>query len=328
MNIAIHYFSGCGNTAWVVSRAVQMLQSLGHTVVLVQDIEQALPTSMPISDVDFFMSPTFFFGLPTNFVAYLKRLPMVAGRKAVFWSVNAGVAGASCLMAGGLLKDRGYDVIATGTVQMPDTFLFLKASQMSAQERQDVLKNALTQIKDNLTVLDNPPPLENKSILKTFLYGVVYMLYYVVVRHTIGLSFVSSSKCIHCGLCAQNCPVKAIRFDGQKPHWNTGCVGCFRCVNACPACAIDYSMYAVLFGAAGAIAGAMIFCDIFPFLGFISKLAGLLGGWFAGCFVFQRVSSMFSTDKMLCLVDKKRVLLTDDEKEYNVTNIKENEERK
>ncbi len=317
MKIAIHYFSGCGNTAWVVDKAQKKLQASGHEIVLMQNVEMSFPTQMPSSDVDIFMAPTYFFGLPANFVAYLKRLPMVAGRKAIFWSVNGGMPGASKMMAGSLLKDRGYEFIAGANVEMPDTFLFLKQSQLTPDERKEVLMKALSQIDENLKALDVLPPMPKDNMLKNVFFGFVYMLYYVMIRHTMGLSFVSNSKCIHCGWCAQHCPVAAIAFDGQKPHWKTGCVGCFRCLNHCPVAAIDFSMYAVLCSAVGAIGGAMIIGDIFSFLGIISKLAGLFIGWFIGSFVFQKVSSLFSADKMLCLADKKRVFLTDEEKSYS-----------
>ena len=111
MKIAFHYFSGCGNSAWVVIQAQKKLQSLGHEVVLIQNMETALPAQMPASDVDFFVAPTYFLGLPANFIGYLKRLPMVASRKAIFWSVNGGMVGASKFIAENLLKDRGYEVI-------------------------------------------------------------------------------------------------------------------------------------------------------------------------------------------------------------------------
>lgn len=241
MKIAFHYFSGCGNSAWVVMQAQKMLQNSGHEIVLIQNMELAMPTQMPNSDVDIFVCPTYFFGLPSNFIGYLKRLPMVAKKSAVFWSVNGGFSGASKFIAENLLKDRGYEVIAKSVVEMPDTFLFLKLSQMSQEERKETLLKAQTQIKENLNVLNALPAYKKESFIKNVFSLIFFFLYHFVFRHVIGLSFVASSKCVHCGWCAQHCPVKSIRFDKQTPHFNTGCIGCFRCVNACPVGAIDYS---------------------------------------------------------------------------------------
>ena len=88
MKIAIHYFSGCGNTAWVAVHAQKQLETTGHQVVLLQNVEQAFPVEMPNSDVDLFISPTYFFDIPANLTAYFKRLPLVVGLKDFFWSVN------------------------------------------------------------------------------------------------------------------------------------------------------------------------------------------------------------------------------------------------
>ena len=314
MKIALHYFSGCGNSAWVVMQAQKLLQISGHEIVLIQNMELAMPAQMPNSDVDIFVCPTYFFGLPANFIGYLKRLPMVAKRKAIFWSVNGGFAGASKFIAENLLKDRGYDVITKSTVEMPDTFLFLKLSQMSATERIEKLTHALTQIKTNLEVLNNPPTYKKESFIKNIFSLLIFVSYHLVFRHVIGLSLQASSKCVHCGWCAENCPVKAIRFDKQTPHFNTGCVGCFRCVNACPAGAIDYSKYALMSAGIGAVLGILVLGMVLSFLGIFSIIGGALFGAFIGALFFQKCAFLFPKDKNLCFANKKRVWFEENEK--------------
>ena len=214
MKIAFHYFSGCGNSSWVVMQAQKILQSSGHQIDLIQNMELAMPSQIPNTDVDIFVCPTYFFGLPANFIGYLKRLPMVAGRKAIFWSVNGGFAGASKFIAVNLLKDRGYDVIHQESITMPDTFLFLKLSQQTPEQRKETLTNAQNQIKSSINVLDNLPVYRKESFIKNIFPLIIFAVYHLVLRHTIGLSLIANSKCVHCGWCAQNCPVKSIRFDG------------------------------------------------------------------------------------------------------------------
>ena len=54
MKIAIYYFSGCGNTELMALKAQKKMQSIGHDVLLFQNIERPLPEERPQTDVDFF----------------------------------------------------------------------------------------------------------------------------------------------------------------------------------------------------------------------------------------------------------------------------------
>lgn len=53
--------------------------------------------------------------------------------------------------------------------------------------------------------------------------------------------FTVDSSCIHCGLCAKNCPSHAIEMKDGKPFWKLPkCDICLRCLHHCPVEAINY----------------------------------------------------------------------------------------
>ena len=123
----------------------------------------------------------------------------------------------------------------------------------------------------------------------------------------------ANSNCIHCGFCAQNCPVQAIQMKNETPVWKTGCTNCFRCLNLCPVKAIDFSKYALFSGLIGALLMAILCGLALPF-GFISVLFGLFFGYFVVCFIFQKTKKFFPVDNGLLLDKKQRIEMTDEEK--------------
>jgi MinD superfamily P-loop ATPase len=54
-------------------------------------------------------------------------------------------------------------------------------------------------------------------------------------------NFFLDDGCTGCGLCAEQCPDKAIDIVDGKPVWlKERCEICFRCIHHCPAFAIQY----------------------------------------------------------------------------------------
>jgi formate hydrogenlyase subunit 6/NADH:ubiquinone oxidoreductase subunit I len=61
-----------------------------------------------------------------------------------------------------------------------------------------------------------------------------------------GKPLIDFQSCIHCGLCAKECPAKAIEMvqceNKKSPELNLAkCIFCYRCAEVCPKKAIHYS---------------------------------------------------------------------------------------
>lgn len=47
-------------------------------------------------------------------------------------------------------------------------------------------------------------------------------------------SFTTTDKCVACGKCVDNCPVKNLSLMGKEVIQHDKCILCYRCVNICP----------------------------------------------------------------------------------------------
>jgi NAD-dependent dihydropyrimidine dehydrogenase PreA subunit len=113
------------------------------------------------------------------------------------------------------------------------------------------------------------------EFLWTILLSWISVLYLLVGRFILAKAFfVSTSRCNSCGICADNCPVEAIRMIGRnkpKPYWQHNCQSCMRCMSYCPTKAIEASQQLIAF---------LSYVCFLPFSVFVSRwLAGFIPGF-------------------------------------------------
>ena len=318
MKVGIFYFSGCGNTAWVTQKTIERLTDSGHEVVFLYNLEKDFPAEFPKTDLDMFFSPIYYAGIPSLVVDKIKRLPITGDKKASFWTVAGQFSGIGRTFGAFLLKDRGYEVHTTHMIRMPDTYLPLKISQITEEQKKEIYQKAIEEIKEGVSALEKEEPCRVESKITAFIASLLYFPYLYYLRYVLSYCFISTNACIKCGKCERDCPCQVIHRKNGRPQWYKGCTGCFRCVNTCPVSAIDISWIGFSAGIFLGLIGLfffIIYCGFLgSILGFLIKIIAFLFGFWLGTLSFQKIYQKLPVEKGLLMKGRKRVFLSDEEK--------------
>jgi Pyruvate/2-oxoacid:ferredoxin oxidoreductase delta subunit/flavodoxin len=254
-SIAIHYFSGTGNTEHAAEVLGNELKQKGAAVSLYR-VKRGATAPGQAADVNVFMFPVYGFTFPYSMLRYLQKLPNGKGAKAAVIAnhgmlnmkggINTGYEGHSALKAGKLLAKRGFDVFLTDRVGYPENVTII-AHAPSTENCREVVAAADKKLKDIAgRISSQEKSLHRYTFLDKLCSNALGWTYVYLGRWQIGKFYTADSRCNACGTCVSMCPAGCIRMINKKPRWNYQCDGCLRCYNFCPQNAIQVSIMRAL----------------------------------------------------------------------------------
>ena len=229
----IYYFSGTGNSKHA---AETIAKSTNDTAV---DIVDALKNGICGSSNDEktgFVFPVYFWGLP-EIIKRFASMPKVRKSlgKYVFCVITCGADTGSAVeyLEKALKRKMNYGV----SLRMPDNYVVMY-NPCTKEKAQKFLQHSDKELIGICTDIN-----ENKEKRETgfsrSVKSAVMSQFYNPFRKT--KKFYADEKCVSCGLCAENCPDKAIAMKNGKPEWvKNKCQHCTACINRCPAKAIQF----------------------------------------------------------------------------------------
>jgi len=144
--------------------------------------------------------------------------------------ITPGITGIAFIISSILLKSKGYKIAGQIPFDMPSNWISIhpalneKTVRFIHQENFDRVK------KDFLALRD---------LIQDILIAPISLGYFFIGRNVFAKSFYASYKCDNCGICINQCPVKAIKTIKGHPYWTFNCESCMKCMNSCPKRAIE-----------------------------------------------------------------------------------------
>lgn len=226
----IFYFSATGNSLHAAKR---IANATGDRIISVTECLKNGTFDFTADDGETigFISPVYNFGLPITVIDFIKQLNLVHSGGYVFTLVTyGGFSGGASKMMKDLLKDKGIRTDAQYSVRMPDTWT--PVYDLSDKERvRETNRKADIKIGGIICKINKKSKGNRDS--RRIPFGDKFYGGYDKMRRTSSLSV--SSNCIGCGLCAEQCPVKAIEIRNGKPVWiKEKCAMCLGCLHRCP----------------------------------------------------------------------------------------------
>ncbi len=235
----IFYFSATGNNKYVAER---IAGSANDKVVSITQSVKNCEFDFEVQENENigFVTPTYFGGLPTVVVDFIKRLKIKnINNNYVFHLLTFGTTtGQAHAQMKEYLKEKGLQLNGKYIVRMVDTWtpMFDLTNKAKNETILEKAERKIDKVIERIVSKENGD-FNNRKIP---LFGrMIYNSGYKNGKTT--KNFTVDSSCISCGLCAKQCPVSAIEIKDKKPVWTKEkCACCLGCLHRCPRFSIQY----------------------------------------------------------------------------------------
>ena len=228
------YFSGTGNTKHCVEEFIRCFDTNNKAF----SVETPnLDTILADEDFIVFAYPVYFSNIPKIVRDFILNNPKFFKNKKVFIIATMGLFsgdGAGC--SARLLKKCGAKIIGGLHLKMPDCIGDVKLLKKSLEENKALVKQADSKIHLSAEKLKNGKPYKEGLNLFYHIAGLFgqRLWFYGKTLSYKNKPDIDLKKCVLCGICVKNCPMKNLEKENGKIFSHKKCTMCYRCVSSCP----------------------------------------------------------------------------------------------
>lgn len=250
--VIIYYFSGTGNaknSAFWIGDEVRR-EGIDVEIISIDKIDTKKISKPADYTLIGFCSPTHGFHFPKIMRDFIYNFPKVNNCNAFIVNTRAGLRVGSLFLPGisGILHYwsslvlfiKGFKIVGLQPVDLPSNWLSIhpavrkKGIDLMYRRIEPIVRKFAINILNNKKVYRALYDIIQDTLVAPISIGYMFFGKYFFAK-----SFISSLDCDDCGICINNCPVKAIKKINERMYWTYKCESCMKCMNACPQRAIE-----------------------------------------------------------------------------------------
>lgn len=249
--MSIFYFSGTGNAKQIALwfSGVGVKRGLDCKIYNIAKTDPKNIEAFDTGTLIIFISPIHGFNFPKITLNFIERFPKGkdnivlmntrAGMK-IGSFVTPGLTGVAFFLSSLILKQKGYKIVGQIPFDMPSNWISIHPA-LNGNTVNFIFRKNYCRVENYAGKLFDGKSyfLSNRDLIQDILISPVSLAYYLIGRYAFAKTFYANSSCDNCGLCLNQCPVKAIRSVNERPFWTLKCESCMRCMNSCPKNAIE-----------------------------------------------------------------------------------------
>ncbi|MFC1490571.1 EFR1 family ferrodoxin [Candidatus Latescibacterota bacterium] len=253
--IIMYYFTGTGNALkagrWICEEAEK--RNIEVRMRAIQNNYIVNPDEIDSKTLIGFLSPTHGFNIAPAMLKFIMKFP--AGEKTDVFILNTrgglkfsklfipGLSGAAQFLPMIILTLKGYKITGGLPLDMPSNWIFLHSGQNHSKVESIVQRCESITKEFAINILSAKMVFRKMAVTLPIDIALlpITFLYYIHGRFILAKTMIYTGNCNGCEICADNCPVNAIKIKNNRPYWTFSCESCMRCINICPRTSIQTS---------------------------------------------------------------------------------------